>query len=105
MVTLIKDIHDQSTCNVLHKNQVSVIIPVLNGVKEDCVFSPMSFNVTLKYIMSKVSKSSAGIRWELCGKLTDLGYVDDMSVNSLHMSNANNARENRKRSHQRGLKD
>ena len=30
------------------------------------------FNVTLDYVTSKVSKTSAGIRWGLCGKLIDL---------------------------------
>jgi hypothetical protein len=31
-VTIEKAIYDQSTCNVLHKNQVSEPIPMLNGV-------------------------------------------------------------------------
>jgi hypothetical protein len=105
IVTIIKAIYDQSTCNVLHKNQVSEHIPVLNGIKQGCVLSPLLSHITLDYVMSKVSKNSAGVRWELCGKLTDLVYADDMSVRSFHTSNANNARENRKRSRQSGLKD
>jgi len=36
--------------------------------------------VTLDYIMSKVSKNSAGIRWGLCGKLRDLNYADDICL-------------------------
>jgi hypothetical protein len=77
MVTIIKAVYDQSTCNVLHKNQALEPIPVLNGVKQDCVLSPLLFNVTLDYVMSTVSKNSAGVRWGLCGKLTDLDYADD----------------------------
>ena len=77
LVNIIKAIYDQSTCNVLHKNQVSECIPVLNGVKQDCVLSPPLFNVTLDYVMSKVSTNYAGIRWGLCGTLTDLDYADD----------------------------
>jgi hypothetical protein len=46
-VNIIKAIYDQSTCNVLHKNQVSEPIPMLNGVKQGCVHSPLLFNVTL----------------------------------------------------------
>jgi hypothetical protein len=30
--------------------------------------------------MSKASKNSAGIRWGLCGKLTDLDYADDICL-------------------------
>jgi hypothetical protein len=41
--------------------------------------------------MSKVSKNSKGIRWGLWGKLTDLNYADDMSINPLYTNNANNA--------------
>jgi len=80
LVDIIKAICDQSTCNVLHKNQVSECIPVPNGVKQGCVLSPLLFNVTLDYVMSKVSTNSAGIRWGLCGKLTDLDYADDICL-------------------------
>ena len=45
-----------------------------------CVLSPLLFNVTLEYVMSKVSKKSTGIRWGLCGKLTDLDYADDICL-------------------------
>jgi hypothetical protein len=30
--------------------------------------------------MNKVIKNSAGIRWGLCGKLTDLDYADDICL-------------------------
>jgi len=91
LVDIIKAIYDQSTCNVLHKNQVSEPMPVLNGVKQGCVLSPLLFNVTLDYAMSKVSTISAGIRWGLCGKLTDLDYADDISLLAHSTCNANNA--------------
>ena len=38
------------------------------------------FNITLDYIMTKVRKNSKGIRWWLCGKLTDLIYADDVCL-------------------------
>jgi hypothetical protein len=60
--TIIKAIYDQSTCNFLHKNQVSEPIPVLNEVQQGCILSPLLFNVTLDYVKSKASKNSAGIR-------------------------------------------
>jgi len=80
IVTIIKAIYDQSTCNVLHKNQVPEPIPVLNGVKQGCVLSSLLFNVTLDYVMYKESTNSAGIRWGLCGKFTDLDYADDICL-------------------------
>ena len=80
MVNITKAIYDQSTCNVLHKNQISETIPVLNGVKQGSVLSPLLFNVTLVYVVSKASKNSAGIRWGLCSKLTDLDYADDICL-------------------------
>jgi hypothetical protein len=80
IVNIMKAIYDQSTRNILHKNQVSEPTPVLNGVKHGCVFSPLLFNVTLDYVMSQASKNSAGIRRGLCGKLTDLDYADDICL-------------------------
>jgi len=80
IATIIKAVYDQSTCNVLHKNQVLEPIPVLNGVKQGCVLSPLLFNVTLNYVMSTVSTNSAGVKWGLCGKLTDLDYADDICL-------------------------
>ena len=80
IVTIIKAIYDQSTCNILHKNQVSEHIPVLNGVKQGCVLSPLLFNFMLDYVMTKVSKNAASIRWGLCGKLRDLFYTDDIRL-------------------------
>ena len=80
IVSILQTIYDQSTCNVLHKNQVSEPIPVLIGVKQGCVLSPLLFNVTLDYVMTKVTKHSAGIRWGLCGKLTHLDYANDICL-------------------------
>jgi hypothetical protein len=37
-------------------------------------------NIALDYVMTKIIKNSAGIRWGLCGKLTDLDYADDISL-------------------------
>jgi hypothetical protein len=101
IINIKKAIHHQLSCNVLHRNKTSEHIPVFNGAKQGCVLSPLLFNVTLDYVMSKVSKNSIGIRWGLCGKLTHLDYTDDMSLSSFYMRNA----ENRKRSYQSGLKD
>jgi len=80
IVNILQTINDQSMCNVLHKNQVSEPIPVLNRVKQGCVLSPLLFNVTRDYVMTKVTKNSAGIRWGLCSKLTDLEYADDICL-------------------------
>jgi hypothetical protein len=37
-------------------------------------------NTALDYVMSEVSKNSAGIRRGLCGKLTNLVYTDDICL-------------------------
>jgi hypothetical protein len=86
---IVKAIYDQSTCNVLHKNLVSEPVPVLNGVKQGYILSPVLFKITVEYVMSKVS----------------INYADVMSASPLHTSNANNAGENRKRNRRSGLKD
>ena len=76
--SIIKAIYDQSARNVLHQNMLSEPTPVLNGVKRDYILSPLLFNVTLDYVMTKASKNSEGIRWGLYGKLTDLNYGDEI---------------------------
>jgi len=53
---------------------------VLTGVKQRCVLSPLLFNVTLDYVTSTVSTNSAGVKWGLCGNLTDLDYADDICL-------------------------
>jgi hypothetical protein len=45
IISIIKAIYDQSTCNVLHKNLLSEPTPVLNGVKQGCTLSPLLFNL------------------------------------------------------------
>ena len=80
IISIIEAIYEQSTCNVLHKNLISEPIPVLDGVKQGCTLSPLLFNVTLDYVMSKVSRESEGIRWGIWSKLTDLDYADDICL-------------------------
>ena len=80
IISIIKAIYEQSTCNIVHKNLISEPIPVLNGVKQGCTLSPLMFNVTLDFVMSKVSKESEGIRWGIWGKLTDVDYADDICL-------------------------
>ena len=78
IISIIQAIYEQSSCNVLHKNLISEPIPVLNGVKQGRTLSPLLFNVTLDYVMSKVCKESEGIRWGIWGKLMDLDYADNI---------------------------
>ena len=105
IISIIQAIYEQSSCKFLHKNLISEAIPMLNGVKQGCTLSPLLFNVTLDYVMSKVCKESEGIRWGIWGKLMDLDCVDDMSVNPLYTNNAENARKIRKRICQSGFKN
>ena len=80
IISNIKAIYEQSTCNVLHKNMISEPIPVLNGVMQVCTLSPLLFIVTLDYVMSKVSRESEAIRWGIWGKLKNLDYADDICL-------------------------
>jgi hypothetical protein len=80
IISIIKAIYEQSTCNVLHKNLISEPIPVLNGVKQGCPLSPLLFNVALDYVMAKVCKESEGIRWGMWDKLMDLDYADEICL-------------------------
>ena len=80
IISIIKAIYEQSTCNIVHKNLISEPIPVLNGVKQGCTLSPLLFIVTLDYVMSKVNKESEGTRWGIWDKLTDLDYADDICL-------------------------
>jgi hypothetical protein len=77
IVSIIQSIYDRSTSNILHTNMISEPSPVINGVKLGCNLSPLLFNATLDCVMTAVAKYSAGIRWGLCDKLTDLDYADD----------------------------
>jgi len=80
IISIIKAIYEQSTCNVLHKNLITEPIPALNAVKQGYTFSLPLFNVTLDYVMSKVSRESEGIRWGIWGKLTDLDCADGICL-------------------------
>lgn len=91
IISVIKAIYEQSTCNVAHKNLISEPIPVLNGVKQGSTLSPLLFSVTLDYVMSKVSKESEGIRWGTWGKLTGSRLCRRyMFVNPLNTNYAKN---------------
>jgi len=80
IISILQAIYEQSSCNFLHKNLISEPIPVLNEVKQGCTLSPLLFNVTLDYVMSKVCKETEGIRWGIWGKLMDLDYADDICL-------------------------
>ena len=55
-------------------------LPVITGVHQGCIFSPLLFLVCIDYVMRKaLNHPEFGIPWGR-GKLTDLDFADDVAL-------------------------
>jgi len=80
LVNIIKELYNNSTFQVIHRNRKSESIPVINGVKQGCVLSPLLFNIVSDTALSKANDTQRGIRWTLTVRLEDLDYADDIRL-------------------------
>ena len=74
LVNIIKELYNKSTCQVIHRNRKSEIIPVRNGVSQGWVLFTLLFNIVLDTALSKANYIQRGIRRTVTDGL-DLDYA------------------------------
>lgn len=69
-----------NTCRVVYRNRLPDEFPVATDVKQGCVLSPILFATVLVELRAAAIALPARIQWELCNRLEDLDYADDICL-------------------------
>lgn len=80
IIGLLRELYRDATCRVLHRGELSDIIPIANGVRQGCVLSPLLFIVALDEIMRETTQTARGIQWTPYTRLEDLDFADDIAL-------------------------
>ena len=76
IVTLMKQIYEDTKCTVQIGGKLTDFFPVKVGVRQGCIMSPTLVNIYLDYIMREIKCLDKQL--ELNGKMvTDIRYADD----------------------------
>ena len=55
-VTLIQQMHENSTCQVIHNGKLSETFEVKTGVRQGCILTPLNFIMVIHWIMRETVK-------------------------------------------------
>ncbi len=79
VVSIIKNIYDDTKCVVQIGGQLTDTFPVKVGVRQGCIMSPTLFNIFLDYVMKEVK--SLDTQFCLTDSMsTDIRYADDTTL-------------------------
>ena len=76
-VNLIKAMYEDTTCCVKTAEGNSRKFPILSGVKQKCVLSPLLFVVVIDFILRSVDSSGLRLNDRL---LSDIDFADDIAT-------------------------
>ena len=80
-VTLIQQMYENSTCQVIHHGKLSETFEVKTGVRQECILSPLIFVMVIDWIIRKaVKQNQNGIQWTFTKQLDDLDFADDICL-------------------------
>jgi hypothetical protein len=80
LIRLLQQVYNGSTSCVRIKNELTNEFPVISGVRQGCVLSPLLFNVVVDAIMRKVFEGRQGVKFGQDQFITDLMYADDSAI-------------------------
>ena len=80
--TLIQQMYESSTCQVIHNGKLSETLEVKTGVRQGCILSPLVFFIkVIDWIMREtVKQGHNGIQWTFTKQLDDLDFADDICL-------------------------
>ena len=80
-VTLIQQMYENSTCQVIHDGKLSETFEVKTGIRQGCILSPLNFIMVIDWIMREtVKQGQNGIQWTFTKQLDDLDFADDICL-------------------------
>ena len=82
-VTLIQQMYENSTCQVIHNEKLSKTSEVKTGVRQGCILSTLMFIMVIDWIMREtVKQGQNGIQWTFTKQLDYLDFADDICPQS-----------------------
>ena len=80
-VTIIKQMYEDATCQVIHEGKLTEPFDIRTGVRQGCLLSPMIFLIVADWIMRQSTVGQrTGIQWSFTKQLEDLDFADDISL-------------------------
>ena len=80
IISIIKQLYINLTCQVLHAGTLTHSFPVTTGVRQWCLLSPLLFLVTLDWVCKTAFNIPRGIRWTMVKRLEDIDFADDICM-------------------------
>ena len=88
-VTIIQQMYENATCQVIHDGKLTEPFSVLTGVRQGCLLSPMIFLMVIDWVMRQsTAGKKTGIQWTFTEQLEDLDFADDISLLSHRQQDA-----------------
>ena len=80
-VTLIQQMYENSTCQVIHNGKLPETFDVKTGVRQGCILSPVIVIMVIDWIMREtVKQGQNGIQWTFTKQLDDLDFAEDICL-------------------------
>ena len=80
-ISIIQQLYDNSSCQVIHDGKLTDTFHVQTGVRQGCILSPTIFLLVADWIMRQAtSDKKTGIQWTFTKQLQDLDFADDISL-------------------------
>ena len=80
-VTLILQMYESSTCEVIHNGKLSETFKVKTGVRQGCILSPIIFIMVIYWIMRETVKQGQNdIQCTFTKPLDDLDFADNICL-------------------------
>ena len=81
LITMVKEMHEQSKCAVVDGSGSYDWFNVRTGVKQGCCMSGFLFLLVIDWVMIRsIEGKRTGIRWQFMNKLEDLDFADDVAL-------------------------
>ena len=80
-ISIIRQLYNNSSCQVVHDGKLTNTFQVQTGVRQGCLLSPTIFLLVVDWIMKRASSGKkTGIQWIFTKQLEDLDFADDISL-------------------------
>lgn len=77
---IFREMYTNTTCHVIHNNELSEGFEVDTGVRQGCILSPFLFSLVIDWVLKTTTREKRGIQWTMTTHLEDLDFADDISL-------------------------
>jgi len=81
IIFMIQKLYEESSSVVRIDGDISQWFPVLTGVRQGCILSPLLFAITIDWVLRRTTeRTTGGITWSEDAHLCDLDFADDIAL-------------------------